>query len=444
VLHLDILPDRWDSSYRFSDWENLSDYASTTTLLPNLQKLIFACKTPKDEEFIQWIIPFLSPTLLEIHTHPPNTPYQARLSEPRAGVLLRAISERCPSLSVLSFFPVEFCYPPSGSYEFDDYNIEDSEDSEISEDDECGGTAKHGNGANALAAADDIGTASTRTKSEPFFEYLKRIESLRTLDTTVIMLYPQPLRVLANLPNLEKLALHYQLADEPDCFGDSTLSEHSFPSLRSLSISFPDILTICFVWEILPLVGRLTSFTIDMAPSAGADLDFDLISNFMRFIPTICTRSPHLQEITIDVDASYAVTRVSVTSDELRHFVALPLRKLDLRNFKLVNIPQACLCLASCSTLRDLRLQHQSITYKDMAYFARITSLESLHVLVKWDNFKSMIECKDIIRKFPSFSNLRVLQCSNTVQLDQKVLPLIVGYVTRDFFLRFMSLMCFS
>ncbi|KAF8597969.1 hypothetical protein BDV93DRAFT_547632 [Ceratobasidium sp. AG-I] len=413
VRYLDILPHQ-SYSYQFSGWNNLMQYANKTTIMPNLQTIVYGCRKSNHETFIYWIIPLLSSSVLEIYTNPPKSCYQSKLSMAHARVLLEAISNQCPAISTLSLFPVlEFFRPYYGGDDLDENYDDDSSDEANPMDEPRSDNVESSNSISPGEAASDAYDASRlQTRPAPYYEYLKYAQSLRTLSTTVFMLDPDALKILGNLPHLESLRFHDQFCEDFDCFDSSTLSKDSFPALRTLFLSFLDMDCIRYIWHTGPLVSRLESVSIDLEGNRRGHSDDMQAVEFQLFLPTLCSQSPNVEELTIDFDAARAITVHYISANTLARLSALPLRKLDLRHIVFANIPSACQALAVCSTLVNLHVQDQQITYEDMLSFARITSLECLHVNVQWQNLDSVAGYLSLNSAVLS-PTLRFLQCSN-------------------------------
>lgn len=129
-MYLDIMPNQW-YKYQFSGWDKLIQYSKKTTILPNLQTLVFGCQKSNDQMFIHWIIPLLSPSVVEVITNPPDSSCQSKLSMDYAQFLLEEIVKRCPAISTLSFFPVPKFFPPH--YPIDDHYEDSDEDYDLSD-----------------------------------------------------------------------------------------------------------------------------------------------------------------------------------------------------------------------------------------------------------------------------------------------------------------------
>ncbi|KAG8710755.1 hypothetical protein FRC08_016766 [Ceratobasidium sp. 394] len=374
VSRLDILPALHDN-YLFSDWNKLNRYTKSSVLLPNLRTLVFEFARSRDETFVRWIVPFLSAQVRSIYTHSVDWTYEARLSMPTARTLIGMISRRCPAITDLSFFPVESTHP---SYKPD--------------------------------PSDDPGPL---TRGVHYSDHLKHAHCLQTLTTSLFMLDPDALLILGSLPKLEKLDLYCSCFDEnADFYNSEVIPTHAFPSLRTLRLLFPHMSTVRYVWNIKPLVSRLTKVTIQLQ---GSD-ELPGSEGLRGYIPEICACSPKIEDLILDFDATQA--RVyDIPQEMLQALVVLPLRNLDLRHAVLKNLPQACKVLQQCRTLRDLHIQDQTILYNDLLRFAQMPGLECVHAAIHWADMENLQKCRNMTPPRPS--SIRFLHFSNTPSLGR-------------------------
>ncbi|KAG8794702.1 hypothetical protein FRC12_022426 [Ceratobasidium sp. 428] len=389
VTSLHILP-KPRTGYQFSDWKTLSEYAEKGTLLPNLESIAYESDNIKDDVFIRWITPFLSDKVIGVYTHSVEWRYEAMMSMRRAATLLKAVSERCTDITDLSFFPID-PYPWNSSL--------------INEDKD----------------ENKLGTREPLS----FYDYLGRMHRLRNLTTTSFIISSEEIEVLASLPNLEKVNLYCNFFNE---YLDYQLSpkypEHPFRSLRALELLLPDMRCISQVWSLAPLVRKLTEVTIHLQASDGYDNDdhfsddeFAYTRNIIAFIPELCKRSPNIRKLIIDFDATRGSFRQVVSLETLRSLVTLPLETLDLRHAALDNVPQACRVLGQSSTLRNLHLQDQKVTYEHLALFSQIPRLELFHAEIVWSDVQGLQKLQGAVR--PRTSDIMFLHCSIGLQNQQ-------------------------
>ncbi|KAG8714775.1 hypothetical protein FRC08_011453, partial [Ceratobasidium sp. 394] len=389
VSHLEILP-AIEDNYLFSDWDKLNKYTKSTVLLPNLQTLVFGFAKSRDETFVRWIMPFLSAQVQSIYTHSASWTYEARLSMSTAGILTKAISSRCSTITELSFFPVE---PFPSSYKPDASDNPDT-------------------------------TPGALTRPARYFDHMKNTHCLRTLTTSLFILDPDALLVLGTLPKLEKLDLYCSYFDENTDFYDSSiLPEHAFSSLRTLGLLHPHMSTIRYIWGTKPLVNRLTKVTIKLEGGDEAYHTSNSDSGGLRsYVPKICKRSPNIEELILDFDATQDQS-YDIPQEMLQALVALPLRNLDLRHALLKNLPQACKVLQQCRTLRDLHIQDQTILYNDPLRFSQMPGLECVHAALQWGDMETLQKCR--IMTPPRPSSIRFLHFTNPARLDDNPVTIL-------------------
>ncbi|KAG9076820.1 hypothetical protein FS749_011355 [Ceratobasidium sp. UAMH 11750] len=420
VSHLHILPNL-HAKYRFSDWEKLMRYAKSTTLLPNLQTLVYARDSSKDEKFVRWIIPFLCANILTVHTHSVEWSCEANISMGRASKLLKAISKRCADITDLSFFPVE----PYFHTDDDETGLEIDSDSDPAGNVVPGGAIQGNTSGDAADPNDELGSGQLGSGPPPFWEYFKHTRSLQNLTTTSFIIHSEILAILATLPNLRKIVLYcaypneyivYQLSPE--------YPEHPFPSLDTLHLVLPDMECVSQIWEVGPLVNRLTDVSVVLRAGSedawGMDDDdddeFAYTRSFIAFIPELCKRSPRIQKFTVDFDATEGEMIQAVSLETLKSLVTLPLQKLDLRHASLGSVAQACNVLKGCHTLRDLHIQDQRVSYDELLRFAQIPGLECLHAEIHWKDAKGLRRC---LNNPPQrSSDIRLVLCSLPLHLE--------------------------
>ncbi|KAG8706780.1 hypothetical protein FRC08_000861 [Ceratobasidium sp. 394] len=420
VSHLHILPNLY-AKYRFSDWEKLRRYARSTTLLPNLQTLVYVRDSSKDEKFVRWIIPLLPPNILTVHTHSVEWSCEANISMGRASILLKAISKRCADITDLSFFPVE----PYFHTDDDETGLEIDTDSDPAGNVVPGGAIKGDTSRDEEDPNDEFGSGQLGSGPPPFWEYFKHTRSLQNLTTTSFIIHSETLGILASLPNLKKIVLYcaypneyivYQLSPE--------YPEHPFPSLDTLNLVLPDMECVSQIWNVGPLVNRLTDVSVVLRAGSedawGMDDDdddeFAYTRSFIAFIPELCKRSPRIQKLTVDFDATEGEMIQAVSLETLKSLVTLPLQKLDLRHASLAPVTQACSVLKGCHTLRDLHIQDQRISYDELLRFAQIPGLECLHAEIHWKDVKGL---RRSLNNSPQrSSDIRLVLCSLPLHVE--------------------------
>ncbi|KAG9090352.1 hypothetical protein FRC06_001119 [Ceratobasidium sp. 370] len=437
VSRLHILPNL-QANYQFSDWEKLTRYAKSATLLPNLQTLVYARSDSKSEKFIRWILPFLSAKVLTVHTHSVEWSCEANISMRRAAILLKAISKRCVDITDLSFFPVD----PYLNPDEDETGLEIDTDSDSTGKVVSGDAVKGEPGANLADPNDDFGS-TCQPGPTPFYEYLGHTRSLQNLTTTSFIIHSKTLEILASLPNLKKITLYCAYPNEYIVYKISPeYPEHPFPSLDTLHLVLPDMECVSSVWGVEPLVNRLTDVSICLRTGSEDDWDMDYDSDdefaytrsLIAFIPELCKRSPRIQKLAVDFDATEGEIIQAVSLEALKSLVTLPLQKLDLRHASLANVSQACQVLRQCHTLRDLHIQDQMIPYDDLLHFAQIRGLECLHGEIQWRDIRGLRRC--LSNPPQRSSDIRILLSSLPLHLenDNVMLKDITRHITMFLF----------
>lgn len=413
VKSLDIIESPYHT-YGFTGWSKLASYTRHATLLPNLQDLAFGCDRSRDDTYINWIATFLSPSVLKIDTYNVDFFNHSNLSFAFVHGFIQLVTDRCPSLSALSFFPTE---------DFLAHRRVDSEDEDVEV--SRGESRKDPSG--IANAARDFGRTwgvSLPEGRQRFLEPLGRAQHLRSLTSNAYILCGDVLQTLGSLPHLEQLTIFDEFAAYEELVYAYELPESSFPALRKLSLLILPNALIPHIWTITSLVRRLTSVTIRIngdeqegnqhVEPFGDDEPTELV----KFLPTLCEGSPNLEELFFDLDAIFGgnsmgvvvSTAKAIPSVSLQALARLSLRKLDLRVVKLHPMSRMCETLASCTTLRELYLQHEPVTFADLMHFTKLPSLECLQVSISWGSIATLDACLQTVENTsPAFL---CLQCS--------------------------------
>lgn len=385
---------------------------------PNLQKLAFGCEKSRDDTYINWIAAFLSPTVIEINTYNVGSFNRSDLSFPAVLGFLQLVAERCPLLSAISLFP---------AVDFLAHNRGDSEDE---------GWRAPIDVASSTRDFDRVWAVSYPEPRPYNLEPLGRAQYLVHLTSNVYILDCEVLKLLGSLPHLGHLTIFDEFtAHELLDYSYDELKENAFPALRKLSLLILPNALIPRIWSITPLVRRLTHVTIwinDDEQGGNQYLDpfeSEEPTSLVDFLPTLCELSPNLVEFLHDLDAVFGGNSMGVFDSTaqvfsrmaLRSLASLPLQKLDLRVVKLHPMSQMCETLASCSTLRELYLQHEPVTFMSLMHFTQLASLERLQVSVTWESIGTLDACLRA-EKSPS-SVFRYLQCSRAPpqKLSEKI-----------------------
>lgn len=151
------------------------------------------------------------------------------------------------------------------------------------------------------------------------FAPIIQFRDLWVLHSSSVVLNPEILQLLGNLPRLESLAAYSLganddgMEDDKILIADLVLSKDSFPLLRHLGIDCVPGTVVSKLWNTPPLVHSLVSVSIQFMPD-----ETELPSNL---ICTICKGSPHLTDLELDLVKS----RETELSSVVKHLRRLPL-----------------------------------------------------------------------------------------------------------------------
>ncbi|KAG9078509.1 hypothetical protein FS749_009462 [Ceratobasidium sp. UAMH 11750] len=378
VYSLEVSPGQ-GVPYLFSEWSTLNKYTKSTVLLPNLQTLFFESWN-YGECLVAWLTPFLSPNIRQIHIHSHDLPYQTAITANATAALFKRIFTRCPNVTDLTFFPTDM-----------DSAFDRDQDTDSSYSDE--GTPDNiGEGTTGIVVTNTLSeglTVSSRleTRTVPFYAYLRRAYQLQTLATSAYILRPEALDAIGKLPNLGSISVFFGFQDiNLSIFNYSDLPANLFTSLCTLWLNLPNVDDVRHIWKITPLVGHLTDLTIELHAHGGFSAARIHYNYFMSFIPTICTRSPNIQKLTLDFGEAQAGARTILPLQTLATLASLPLETLSLQHVQFGEVQQACQVLKKCDTLRNLYLPSQAVDYDDLLHLSQIPGLEYLHVELLWKN----------------------------------------------------------
>ncbi|KAG8681511.1 hypothetical protein FRC08_015582 [Ceratobasidium sp. 394] len=224
------------------------------------------------------------------------------------------------------------------------------------------------------------------------------MQCLRALTIGKYALQPDALMSIGLLPALEKLEVQEESL-EPIFFVTSTqLPEFLFPSLRHLTLQMIHSFEIVQIWQIDPLVGRLTHVQINAIPS---ELEFPQDNEedspgIIHRLPQLFRNSLQVQHLSINFngeqlsDDHLPALHTSALTSTLR----LPLQSLALSAVEIGDFEVFCERLAeSCPTLRRLRILDHVIYLPDLPHLTRhFKRLEYLSVDVGWYDLPELEE----------------------------------------------------
>ncbi|KAG9088990.1 hypothetical protein FS749_001707 [Ceratobasidium sp. UAMH 11750] len=331
----------------FASWAALLKYSGQLggDLLPNLRKLVVHCEWCPLADRINWIAIFLAHTLLEIQVSADATNGILGMPDSRASALLELVTQRCPSVRSLSFFP-----EPDDTYKY---------------------------------ITQDIVPLAPIIMS---FEHLANIQNLRSLTISKVALQSDALVTIGLLSTLEQLEIHDSASQ--DIFS-TPLPEFLFPSLRSLTLQMIDSFEVGQVWQMQPLVTRLTRVHINAKSSNMERERGEGLVGMIHQLPRMqIENSSRVESLSINFDilsASYDIQKLDPSS--LTSLFRLPLRYLNLSMVKLKRFDVFCELLAdSCPTLRKLHIPNQPLVLSELYSLTRLENLKHISTRVLWQN----------------------------------------------------------
>ncbi|KAG9126401.1 hypothetical protein FRC07_003550 [Ceratobasidium sp. 392] len=217
------------TDFKLDSWDPLIVYSQTTELLPNLVEL-------SDWEGLD---PRSLCVFLSRSTEVVNMPC---LDIPIAGEALARLASKCPNVRELDLCPWS-----------DDL------------------------------AANDIPPQT--------FSSLSQFHNLHSLVSNMVILEPNTLQLLGQLPKLASLEIKDGYIEPYSSLPlQHQLAAGSFPSLLKLDINLETSEDVKRFWELVPL-RTLTAVHIHVGSRGGVD--------FLQFIPSLCNRSPLIRELVL-------------------------------------------------------------------------------------------------------------------------------------------------
>ncbi|KAG8720594.1 hypothetical protein FRC09_009300 [Ceratobasidium sp. 395] len=210
------------------------------------------------------------------------------------------------------------------------------------------------------------------------------MQNLRSLTMSKIALQSDALLTIGLLSTLERLEIHDSTSQ--DIFS-TLLPEFLFPSLRCLTLQMIDSFEVGQIWQMQPLVSRLTHVQINAkAPNMERERGLEP-SGMTRHLPRMqFGDSPYIKSLSINFDilaASYNTSKLSPSG--LTSMFQLPLQYLNLAMVKLKKFDVFCQMLAeSCPTLCQLHIPSQPLALSELYHLTRLESIEHLSLRVLW------------------------------------------------------------
>jgi hypothetical protein len=162
------------------------------------------------------------------------------------------------------------------------------------------------------------------------------------------------------------------------------LPGNAFPSLQALTLSHIMPPQVIIIWQMQPIVKGLTSVQIGFARDYD-NIDVDLEGYAPRFLPLLCSGSPHLAYLALDFYPGHDYdddTFYIVSADLLGLLGMLPLRSLHV-NSAVVGSENAALLLAHAfPRICTLRWPDQAALLHELDAFADNPNLEHLSLRI--------------------------------------------------------------
>ncbi|KDN34103.1 hypothetical protein RSAG8_12805, partial [Rhizoctonia solani AG-8 WAC10335] len=332
VRQLEIFED--DSPYFYMPtFPALLTYARKKALLPNLTKLVLNAREPQVLNYVFWVNVLGSSSLRDLQAS-----YQSDLmpiiSNERESTVMQAIVEQCPNLATLSFFSYPFSETIENEYDkvFIRY-------------------------------------------PHPMQNFLPKATALTNLIGSVSFLLPQSLDTLGQLPNLERLEIHYPLKstrEDIDRLGRGTLLPNAFPRIKELALWNLIQYGADFIWDLQPLVHKLAVVEIRFNPYPRRQQNEWALR---KLIPTICERSPDITGLLLDFDGDsqegIGTPHMCKFDDAVFNAIArLPLARLEIMHARLTGPDVTFKLTRTWPKIEVLRWTAQHVKVQELQEFA--------------------------------------------------------------------------
>lgn len=339
-----------------SSWQTLEFRARESTLLPNLKAFSLHHNFKQDEEPILWVSAFISPSLRSFNAVRVQRGNSAATSS-TLSIILRLVARDCPNLESLTLF--------------------------------LGSSNRSQDGSSLWRII----------LEEPISHTWQNFRNLRSLVTDVKTLDTNSLLSLAQLQFLTTLEIRgtaqchpYGPERLPTSARNATLAEDLFPSLRQITIRELHLDDIMIIWDLKPMVKRLTRLILLARRSLGEIATAQRLSS--QFLAILCVRSPQLTDLFVNFMPCTSKEEVLIGLD-LGHFkclAALPLQRVEITRVLLCDPelssnepPIAGQIAALWPNVVELRLPDQRVTLAHLHYFAALRNLCHLVLDIDWD-----------------------------------------------------------
>jgi hypothetical protein len=329
-------------SFQFCSWPTLALRAQRTPLLPNLLELRLFGRFKSDDEIVLWLSALISPSLHIFEVRTVTSP--KAISLPNTLAILALLARRCPQLRRLG-------------HKF------------------------------SMVSASGLQNTLEQTAMPQMVLFpmiCSHLESFQQLHHLIIrgrFINPESFVALSRLPNLGALEIE-QIVSRSESFSNTLratqLPDESFPALVALRLHSSALGDFLAVWDVVPLVRRLTMIYLRYEPSE----DEEFASIFeepvtRRLLPFISKRSPHIWSIQMEGTPTHEPLSMDPMSSAWAHMARLPLSYLVLRNFEADE-----LFMKGVSSiwpgLTKLKIPDQHLSLRHLTHLSR---LPKLHIL---------------------------------------------------------------
>ncbi|KAG8706819.1 hypothetical protein FRC08_000845 [Ceratobasidium sp. 394] len=239
-------------------WRTSPAQTQSVPLLPNLRRLTYTGPRELDEDQLDYLTLFLSPTVREIEIATSST-HPLWQSLPSASKFLESVSRACPNLDHLRIYPGRLTPELSPSRYLE-----------------------------VLAFTNHTST---------IHEAMGQLGSLRSLTISPAVLHPDVFCVIATYPCLETLAIQSTGYGGP-VYGQYDLNDASFPALRHLELVGLDPHTMERLCTLGPLLRRLEHASVTFGTGSNETWNFD--GDRVESLYTLVEGCPKLTELTFD------------------------------------------------------------------------------------------------------------------------------------------------
>ncbi|KAG9078141.1 hypothetical protein FRC06_008514, partial [Ceratobasidium sp. 370] len=297
-----------------------------TPLLPNLRRLTYTGPQKVDEDQLEYLALFLSPTVREVEIATRGG-YPLWQSLPLASKFLELLSRECPNLNHLRVYPGKLTPDLSP-----DRYLE------------------------MLTFTDGISTIRGA---------IARLGALRSLTISPAILHPDVFHVIATYPYLETLVIQSTAHGGP-VYGDYGLDDASFPALRHLELIALDPHIIEKLCGLETFLRRLEHASVTFGTGSDETWKFD--GDRVESLYTLVEGCPELTELAFDT-GPYGHD-ILLMPELVDLFRSRALRYLDLSGLEASTEPTGWKELLSVFPLVEELHLLNTVCYPELRHFA--------------------------------------------------------------------------